>query len=116
MPPQAPAPTQVSPTAVPGGGTVNPNLIRALLMRRAQMGQGGATGAPGAGTAPNAMDTAAPAIPQGGVPNVMARRPGAANPAQSVMKAAQQAQSPLVADTGTRALAKALIQKLMQHM
>jgi hypothetical protein len=107
-----PAPTPVQPTAIPGG-QINPAIQR-LLQQRALMAM---RGAPGVAGAPNSMGLPG-AIPVPGVGNarVMAGRPGAANPAQAVTKAAQAAQSPLVADTGTRALAKALIQKLMQHM
>lgn len=53
---------------------------------------------------PNPSGAAGP-MPQGGAPT----------PNQQVMKAAGQAQSPLV-DPQTRQLAKSLIQKLMQHM
>ena len=109
MPPQAQAP---QPTQVPAG-QVNPQLI-AMLQARAQQSM---QGAPGNATAPNSMPIpGAPGMPAPGAPRVVSPGAGPATPTSAVMKAASQAQSPLVADTGTRALAKQLIQKLMQHM
>lgn len=107
MPPQSPMPTPV-PTAAP-----NP-VMMALLKARAQQGAAGG----GVPPAPNAMATGAGPVgapPQVGG-NQMPARPGAPTPVQGAMKAAAGAQSPLVTDPQTRALAKTLIQKLMQHM
>lgn len=100
-----PATAQTQPSQV------NPALVQALRQRAmaALQAQGGG-GAP----APNSMNAPVPGSPQP-TPNNVARRPGGANPAQAVMKAAAQAQSPLL-DPETRNIAKSLIQKLMQHI
>jgi hypothetical protein len=105
MPPQA-AP---APTAVPQG-QVNP-MMMALLRARAQQG---AQGMP-TGSMPNGIPTpGAPGAPPA-PPAAAVGTPGGATPTQQVTKAAQQAQSPLM-DQGTRNIAKALVQKLLQHM
>lgn len=102
-----PAPTQIPTNADP--------RLMALLQARARMA---VQQAPGAGNAPNGLALGAPPQPANpAAASVGARPPAAgANPAAAVMKAAQTAQSPLVADNGTRQLAKALISKLLQHM
>jgi hypothetical protein len=108
MPPQAPAPTQI-PMSQP-----NPQIMALLRARAGQNVQ-----AQPAAPAPNGL-------PLGGPPGMppapssaagpMPMPQGGATPAQAGMKAAAQAQSPMVTDPQTRALAKSLIQKLMQHM
>lgn len=96
------------PTAMPQPGANGMALLNALKARA--IANTGA--APGGATAPNSMNGP---IPQLGQPAAMAGRAGT-NPAQAVMKAASQAQSPLVSDPEARNYAKQLIQKLMQHM
>ncbi len=66
------------------------------------------------GGRPTPMPTAPPMPNPSGAAGPMPQG-GPATPNQQVMKAASQAQSPLV-DPQTRQLAKGLIQKLMQHM
>ena len=91
----------------------NPAMMAALRARVLA----GRLGQP-AGPAPNSMNagipqaTPAPASP---MPPQSVNTPGGGTPTQQVMKTAAQAQSPLM-DDQTRAVAKTLIQKLMQHM
>jgi len=108
MPPQAPAPTQIPQSPV------NPQIMALLRARAAQGGQGMPVG-----PAPNAIPTGgAPPMPPApsAAAGPMPMPQGGATPAQAGMKAAAAAQSPMVTDPQTRALAKSLIQKLMQHM
>lgn len=106
------------------GPNIDINNIRQALMSRL----GG--GSPGpvlgqmsqpAGAMPNGglpvPGMPAPAMPSPAMPapGNMGPRPGGASPAQSMAKAATQAQSPLM-EPDTREIAKVLIQKLMKHL
>lgn len=84
----------------------NPTTVGVQPMNPMMTNGGRPTPAPTAPPMPNPSGASAP-MPGGS--------PGQGTPTQQVMKAATQAQSPLM-HPETRDIAKTLIQKLMQHM